>query len=110
VLLRGFYLGRTRAQRWTAGFAAAAAALVVLASAVSLDCYGALADRSIAVVSRNVLLCSVPTEIDTTQKTVPLPAGSLARVERSFLGWSRLVFANGQTGWARSDWVTKIYQ
>lgn len=110
ILLRGIYLRRTRAQRWIAGLVAAAAGMVAVASAVSLDCYGALADRSIAVVSRNVLLCSVPTEIDTTQKTVPLPAGSLARVERSFLGWSRLVFANGQTGWVRTDWVTKIYQ
>lgn len=109
-LLRGFYLRRSRRYRWTAGLVTAAAALAVLATVVSLGCYGPLADRSIAVVSRNVLLCSVPTEIDTTQKTVPLPAGSLARVDRGFLGWSRLVFANGQTGWVRSDWVTKLYQ
>ena len=110
VLLRGIYLRRSRRYRWTAGLATAAAALIVLATVVSLGCYGPLADRSIAVVSRNVLLCSVPTEIDTTQKTVPLPAGSLARVDRGFLGWSRLVFANGQTGWVRTDWVTKLYQ
>jgi hypothetical protein len=52
----------------------------------------------------------VPTEIDSTQKTVPLPAGSLARVDRTFLGWSRLVFPNGQTGWVRTDWVTSLYE
>lgn len=110
VLLQGIYRHRGRRHRWTAGLATAAAALVMLASVVSLNCYGPLANRAIAVVSRNVLLCSVPTEIDTTQKTVPLPAGSLARIDRNFLGWSRLVFANGQTGWVRTDWVTKLYQ
>ena len=110
VLLRGFYCRRSKAYRWTVGVVTLAAAFSVLASIVSLNCYGLLADRSIAVVSRNVLLCSVPTEIDTTQKTVPLPAGSLARVDKNFLGWSRLVFPNGQTGWVRTDWVTSLYE
>ncbi len=109
ALLFGFYRHRSRVYRWTAGVATLATALAVLAAVVSLRCYGPLAERSTAVVSRNVLLCSVPTEIDTTQKTVPLPAGSLARIDRTFLGWSRLVFANGQTGWVRTDWVTSLY-
>jgi len=109
VLLYGFYNHRSRGYRWTAGIITLATALTLLAAVSSLRCYGPLAERSVAVVSRNVLLCSVPTEIDTTQKTVPLPAGSLARVDRTFLGWSRLIFANGQTGWVRSDWVTSLY-
>ena len=110
VFLRGFYARRSRAFRWTSGVVTAAFVLSILASVVSLSCYGVLADRSTAVVSRTVLLCSVPTEIDTTQKTVPLPAGTLARVDKTFLGWSRLVFPNGQTGWVRSDWVTSLYE
>ncbi len=109
VLLVGFYHRRSRAYRWIAGAIAVAAAVATISAVVSLRCYGPLAERSTAIVSRNVLLCSVPTEIDTTQKTVPLPAGSLARIDRTFLGWSRLVFANGQTGWVRTDWVTAIY-
>ncbi len=109
VLLYGFYQNRSRAYRWTAGGLTLVTGLALLAAAVSLRCYGPLADRSTAIVSRNVLLCSVPTEIDTTQKTVPLPAGSLGRIDRTFLGWSRLVFANGQTGWVRTDWVTSLY-
>ena len=109
VLLYGFYQRRSLRFRWLAGAAVLAILTLLLAAVVSLRCYGPLADRSIAVVSRNVLLCSVPTEIDTTQKTVPLPAGSLARIDKTFLGWTRLVFANGQTGWVRSDWVTSLY-
>ncbi len=109
VLLAGFYLGRSPAYRWTAGVLTALTGFTVIAAVVSLRCYGPLAESTTAIVSRNVLLCSVPTEIDTTQKTVPLPAGSLARVDKTFLGWSRLIFANGQTGWVRTDWVTSLY-
>jgi hypothetical protein len=109
ALLSGFYSRRSSTYRWGTGVLTAAALGLALAAVVSLRCYGPLAEPSTAIVSRNVLLCSVPTEIDTTQKTVPLPAGSLARIDRTFLGWSRLVFANGQTGWVRSDWVTQLY-
>jgi hypothetical protein len=109
-LLFGVYSQRNSAFRWTAGLGAVVAISVVVSGFLSLKCYGPLADEAIAVVSRNVLLCSVPTEIDTTQKTAPLPAGSLAKVDRTFLGWSRLVFANHQTGWARSDAVVPLYQ
>lgn len=110
VFLFALYRHRPRWQQWTAGTTAAAAITVVAAGWVSLACYGPLADNGIAVVARNVLLCSVPTEIDTAQKTAPLPAGSLAKVDRTFLGWSRLVFANGQTGWARTDAVVRLYR
>jgi hypothetical protein len=109
ALLSGFYQRRSATYRWTAGAFTLAALLTVTSAVVSLNCYGPLAERSTAIVSKNVLLCSVPTEIDTTQKTVPLPAGSLARVDRTFLGWSRLVFTNGQTGWVRTEWVTSLY-
>jgi hypothetical protein len=110
VLLSGFYRRRSRFYRWMAGGVTLATAVTVIAAVVSLRCYGPLAERATAIVSRNVLLCSVPTEIDTTQKTVPLPAGSLGRIDKTFLGWSRLVFPNGQTGWVRTDWVTSLYE
>ncbi len=109
VLLSGFYQRRRPGYRWTAGAFTIVAAFFALSAVASLRAYGPLAERSTAIVSRNVLLCSVPTEIDTTQKTVPLPAGSLGKIDRSFLGWSRLIFPNGQTGWVRSDWVTQLY-
>ncbi len=110
ALLYGFYRHYSRRYLWIAGGFTLATGFTVLAAVVSLRCYGPLTDKSIAVVSRNALLCSVPTEIDTTQKTVPLPAGSLARIDRTFLGWSRLIFPNGQTGWVRTDWVTSLYE
>jgi hypothetical protein len=84
--------------------------LVGVSAALSIQRYGLLADRSIAVVSRSTQLRSIPTEVNSSQKTSPLPAGSLAAVDRDFLGWSHLVFPNGQTGWVRSEMVTNLYQ
>jgi tetratricopeptide (TPR) repeat protein len=77
---------------------------------MSVRTYGLLAQNDIAVVAQNTVLRSVPTEATNAQKTSPLPAGSLAVVDQAFLGWSRLVFPNGQTGWVRTDAVVTLYR
>ncbi len=104
------YGGKPRA--WSrVGLALAALAFVGCAVALAgLRAYGPLADRDIAVVAQSTLLASVPTEADTGQKTVPLPAGSLAKVDGQFLTWSRLHFANDQTGWVRTKLITFLYR
>jgi hypothetical protein len=56
------------------------------------------------------VLRSIPTEADTTQKTSPLSAGSVAVVEKTFLGWSKLNFAAGQSGWVRTADLIKLYR
>jgi SH3-like domain-containing protein len=93
-----------------AGLAAVLAVALGATAGVSLRTYGLLAERNIAVVAQNTLLRSVPTEATSAQKTAPLPAGSLAVVDKEFLGWSRLRFPNGQTGWVRSDAVVPVYR
>ena len=40
----------------------------------------------------------------------PLPAGSLAAVDDTFLSWSHLKFPNGQTGWVLTSMVTHLYK
>jgi len=55
-------------------------------------------------------LRSIPTEADTTQKTIALPAGSVAVQDKTFLGWVRLDFENGQTGWVRKEDVIGFWQ
>lgn len=85
-------------------------AIVLAAGATfSLRTYGQLADPSAVLVWRASTLRSVPSEADT-QKTTALSAGSLATVDRTFLGWSRLNFASGQTGWARTADLVQLYQ
>jgi hypothetical protein len=110
VWLWAHYRGRGRGWRMGAALAAVLAIALGATAGVSLRTYGLLAERNIAVVAQNTLLRSVPTEATSAQKTAPLPAGSLAVVDKEFLGWSRLRFPNGQTGWVRSDAVVPVYR
>jgi len=86
------------------------ALLLTAAAAVSLHAYGPAADARAALAWRHSALRSIPTEADTTQKTTPLAAGALAVVDKSFLGWVRLSFDNGQTGWVRQEDVVMLWQ
>ena len=110
LLLRAY---RHVASRWArpAAFSAMAAALVLALGAVmSLRFYGDAADPRAAIAWHQVLLRSIPTEVDTQQKTSSLPAGSLAVVDKEFLGWVRLAFGNGQTGWVRQQDIVWLYR
>ena len=110
LLLRAY---RRTAGRWlkAAGFGAGAAALLLMAVAVtSLVLYGQAADARAAIVWHQVLLRSIPTEADTQQKTSSLPAGSLALVNRTYWGWVQLAFPNGQTGWVRQEDIVRLYR
>jgi hypothetical protein len=79
-------------------------------AAVSLRAYGETADRRAVIAWREGVLRSIPTEADTTQKTSALAPGSLAIADRTFLGWVRLSFQNGQTGWVRKEEVVPLWK
>ncbi len=79
-------------------------ALVIAGAALSsLHAYGPATDRDAALVWQSTTLHSVPTEADTSHKTSALQAGSLAVVDRSFLGWRHLRFPEGEAGWVRNE-------
>ena len=86
------------------------AGLLAAVATFSLHSYGALANPEVALVWKPSLLRSIPTEADVTQKTSPLSAGSIAVVEKTFLGWSKLNFAAGQSGWIRTEDLLKLYR
>ena len=109
-LLRAY---RAAANGWTrpAAFTAlGAAGLLLLCAVASLHFYGDAADPRAAIAWHQVLLRSIPTEADTQQKTSSLPAGSLGIVDKDFLGWVRLTFPNGQTGWVRQEDIVWLYR
>ena len=84
--------------------------LAVIASGYfALRLYGPLARPDAVLVWHATELRSIPTEAGE-QKTEPLVAGTLARGEKSFLGWDKLTFANGQTGWVRHDNLVYLYR
>jgi hypothetical protein len=109
-LLRAY---RGAANGWTrpAAFTAiGAAGLLLLCAIMALHFYGTAADPRAAIAWHQVLLRSIPTEADTQQKTSSLPAGSLGIVDKNFLGWVRLAFPNGQTGWVRQEDIVWLYR
>jgi tetratricopeptide (TPR) repeat protein len=110
ILLR---LYRGVANGWTrpvASTAIAVAGLLLLCAVASLHFYGDATDPRAAIAWHQVLLRSIPTEADTQQKTSSLPAGSLGIVDKDFLGWVRLAFPNGQTGWVRQEDIVWLYR
>lgn len=76
----------------------------------SRTAYGLAASPEAVVVWRSTTLRSIPTEAETTQKTTTLAAGSVGQVNRTFLGWTHLTLANGQTGWLRQDDIIPLWR
>jgi hypothetical protein len=108
LLLKGY--GRIGTWARPAALVTLLLAMLLAATAtLALRTYGQLAHPEVALVWRASTLRSVPTEADT-QKVTALSPGSLAVVDREFLGWSRLNFTGGQTGWARTADLVMLYR
>ena len=109
LLLKGY--GRIGSWAQPAALSSILVAIFLAAAAsYSLRIYGQLAHPDVALVWQATVLRSIPTEADTSQKTSPLSAGSIAVVDKTFLGWTRLVFPGGQTGWVRSEVLIRLYR
>jgi tetratricopeptide (TPR) repeat protein len=109
LLLQGYKRAGTWAKP-TALIACLLAMLLAASATLSLHAYGNLADPDVALVWRATTLFSIPTDVDTKQKNSPLSAGSIAVVEKTFLGWTKLDFPGGQSGWVRTEDLTKLYR
>lgn len=88
------------------------AALLGSAATLSLRVYSPLNDARAVIVWHDTTLRSIPTEADTTQKTTPLSAGTVAIVNQAFIPgrWARLSFPNGQTGWLRQEDLVNLWK
>ena len=109
-LLAGAYL---RSSRRALALAWSVLALGSCTVITSLGCwlnYGPATDARAAIIWRAGTLRSIPTEADTAQKTTPLAAGSLAQIDKSFLGWRHLRFEAGQSGWVRNEDLVPIWR
>ncbi|MEY4488636.1 MAG: hypothetical protein RIQ79_1144 [Verrucomicrobiota bacterium] len=78
-------------------------AVLTLATALlALRIYAPVLPSDTVLVWQTTTLRSVPTEAGEPQKTTTLTAGTLARTDKTFLGWRRLILDAGTTGWTRS--------
>ena len=96
--------GRT----WARGLMSVGAAGLCIAG-LMLALYGQAGRASAAVVWHSSMLRSVPIEGEITQETSPVAAGAVVQVTHTFLGWSRLAFAHGETGWMRSTDLVPLW-
>jgi hypothetical protein len=102
-----------RRARWVIGAAVTLLALSLTAIGIAfagVRSYGLAVNADAVVVTRAGTLRSVPTEADISQKTSPLAAGAMAIADKSFLGWRRLAFENGQTGWVRKEEIVPLWK
>jgi hypothetical protein len=102
-MLANSYGRRSRAVSWAASAVFVLSVLFAATALVGLHEFGESADARAVLVWRAGTLRSIPTEADTAQKSTSLAAGSVAIVDKTFLGWARLAFENGQTGWVRKE-------
>ncbi|MDB6169988.1 MAG: hypothetical protein JWM88_2852 [Verrucomicrobia bacterium] len=109
-LLAGTYRGSSRRRSGLAAAGLALSMLTGVSAVAGVHAYGQAADSRAVIVWRGSLLRSIPTEADTSQKSTTLAAGSVAVVDRTFLGWVRLSFDNSQTGWVRKEDVVALWQ
>ncbi len=107
-LLRG-YGWRAGWIHLTAVVALVLGLLLIPVAVLGLHAYGTTADARAVIAWHGSTLRSIPTEADTAQKTTALAGGSIAVVDKTFLGWVRLSFDNGQTGWVRKEEIVPLW-
>ena len=111
ALSLGFYGAyQKRPRKWLVRSLLLPSVLLAVAATVSLRTYDALADAQAVVVVTPTTLRSIPTDLDTPQKTTPLALGVIAKTDKTFLGWRRLVFPDGQTGWVRAETLVALWK
>lgn len=103
------YFPRFRTFCFRLGVGTGGVGLVGLLTAVAaLGVYGKLADRHAVIVVDLEPLRSIPTEVEP-QAEKAYPPGSVARLEKSFLGWSKIRLPNEDAGWIRNEHIVRLY-
>jgi hypothetical protein len=92
---------------WLALFGSGA--MLALASWAGLHQYGHLADPAAALVTREVVVRSVPTDAESTQAAKAIAPGAVVVVRGDFLGWSRAALPSGEIGWVRGEALAPPY-
>jgi hypothetical protein len=111
ALVLGAAYGRRRPWVLPVSIAALLLAMCVgAASFLGYRAYGIMADTRAVVVWRSGTLRSIPTEADVSQKTTALAAGTTAIADKPFLGWIRLSFPNGETGWVAGSEIIYLWR
>jgi len=110
LVLLAAYGRRIPAQGFWCWSAAIVGVTLMAVGIFSLQVWGIVADSRTAMTWQPGELRSIPTDLASEQEKTPLAAGSLAIVEKPFLGWRQMSFPNGQTGWIRHERLIPLWQ
>ncbi|ACD84511.1 TPR repeats containing protein [Methylacidiphilum infernorum V4] len=69
--------------------------------------YGIFTDSRSGIIVQDSFLRSVPTEIQ--QQNLPVKAGSVVKIKKTYLGWYMIEFVNGQQGWLKAQNIILFY-
>jgi hypothetical protein len=108
-LLASGYFKKNRSILFRVGVVTLLAGLLAVGGGGSaLGIYGKLADRDAVMIVDVEPLRSVPTEVEP-QAEKAYPPGSIAHLEKSFLGWSKIRMPNQDVGWIRTEHLVPLY-
>ena len=102
--------GRRRALLATGHACLILAGAALITALVALRAHGPTTDPDAVLVWRTATLRAVPTDVGDQKVTAELPAGTLARVDKEFLGWRRVVLPDGNTGWVRAEPLVPLWR
>jgi hypothetical protein len=85
-------------------------AMALGASWLAVRAHGASASPEAVLVWRAATLRAVPTDAGEQMVTAELPAGTIARVDKAFLGWRRVVLPDGNSGWVRAEPLVALWR
>ncbi|NBQ55109.1 MAG: hypothetical protein EBU36_00400 [Verrucomicrobia bacterium] len=74
----------------------------------ALGVYGKLSDADAVMIVDVEPLRTVPTEVEP-QAEKAYPPGSIAHLEKTFLGWSKIRMPNHDVGWIRTEHLVPLY-
>ena len=81
---------------------------MALLAGLALGVYGKLADRGAVMIVDVEPLRSIPSDLEP-QAEKAYPPGSIAHLEKSFLGWSKIRLPNHDMGWIRTEHIVSLY-
>jgi hypothetical protein len=109
LVLASGYFTKNRAVFFRTGVATFLIGLFLLSGAfLTLNIYGKLADRGAVMIVDVEPLRSIPSELEP-QAEKAYPPGSIAHLEKSFLGWSKIRLPNHDMGWIRTEHIVPLY-
>jgi hypothetical protein len=99
-------------RRWwrNGGLLTAMAGGIAGLTATALTVQGPLAEPRAILMAREVSLYTLPVEDPAETGRSSVRAGTVARTEKRFLGWSGVVLADGRSGWVRTAATVALWE